>query len=140
MLHGAVAAPADAKWILIQDGRVGVRTGTAATIIVKENPATVCPVQRTAYLSHRGNIPQYAAGIPEGADCPSMPEFAGVRDLFMRIPEEELAIAGLTAQLIDYDRTTQFCGRCGEHTHPLRSERRSAPRAGLSPTPASRRQ
>lgn len=39
------------------------------------------------------------------------------------MPEDELAIAALAVQIIDCDRTTQFCGQCGAKTRQLRTER-----------------
>jgi NAD+ diphosphatase len=39
------------------------------------------------------------------------------------VPDDELAIAALAVQIADFDRTTQFCGRCGARTRQLRTER-----------------
>jgi NAD+ diphosphatase len=50
-------------------------------------------------------------------------DYAGVRDLFGRIPDEELAIASLAVRLIRFDLDTRFCGRCGAQNRQLLTER-----------------
>lgn len=116
--------PEDACLVFVRDGGVCVRPGGAPTVfawIPPELPEGL--IRHAQYLGHRGPVPCYAIEIhgeillPEGLTC------SAVRDLAGLVPGEELAIAGLAVQIVDYDRTTRFCGRCGTATEPARSER-----------------
>jgi NAD+ diphosphatase len=49
--------------------------------------------------------------------------FAGLRSLFGRADEVLLALAGRALQIIDWDRTHQYCGRCGTPTELRAHER-----------------
>lgn len=49
--------------------------------------------------------------------------YAGLRSLFFAIPEPLVAIAGRAFQIIEWDRTHRFCGRCGTPTHTRTGER-----------------
>jgi NAD+ diphosphatase len=116
--------PPDACWILVKDEGVYVTTGTIPTVLITGTPeeygCTEAPVQ---YLGRRGEITVYAAGVAGTAGTPEGMEYAGVRDLFGKIPDEELAIASLAVRLVRFDRHTRFCGRCGARTRQLRTER-----------------
>ena len=116
--------PRTAWWILVRGQEVAFRPGTCPAVVVLGNPAReqIC-LQDHIYLGHRGTIPCFA-GIP-GPESPVLKnwQFVRVRDLFVRIPHEELAIAAFAARMIDYDQKTRFCGRCGKETRPALTER-----------------
>lgn len=90
------------------------------------------PLECHVYLGRRGAIPCYA-GIA-GPELPAAGDwqFVRVRDLFCQVPDEELAIAAYAVRMIAYDRNTRFCGRCGNETLPLTTERaKKCPACGL---------
>jgi NAD+ diphosphatase len=47
----------------------------------------------------------------------------GLRALFLRLPEPLLAIAARAFQVIEWDRTHRYCGRCGAPMHDKAGER-----------------
>ena len=49
--------------------------------------------------------------------------YAGLRTLFAHLPEPLLALAGRAFQVVEWDRTHRFCGRCGTATHDKAGER-----------------
>jgi NAD+ diphosphatase len=52
------------------------------------------------------------------------------------LEDAHFALAGRALQLIDWDRTHQFCGRCGARTEPRAGERvRVCPACGLAAYP-----
>jgi len=116
--------PVDTCYVLVNDTGVYVTDGAVPTIFVSDLP-DYCggPGSSVQYLGHRGDIPCYAVSVSASAECPDTREYAGVRTLFGKIPDEELAIASLAARLIRFDRNTRFCGRCGAETRQLRTER-----------------
>ena len=57
--------------------------------------------------------------------------YAGLRSLFFAIPEPLIAIAGRAFQVIEWDRTHRYCGRCGTPTQTKAGERaKECPRCG----------
>jgi NAD+ diphosphatase len=116
--------PEDACLVLVRDGGVCVRTEGAPTVFEKVSPELPDGLIRHAqYLGHRGPVPLYALEIPGDMPLPRGLTCSAVRDLVGLVQDEELAIAGLAVQVVDYDRTTRFCGRCGAATEPVRNER-----------------
>jgi NAD+ diphosphatase len=66
-------------------------------------------------------------GRLEGVDCvairvaldapePAGWQWRGLRTLFLQIPDALLALAGRAFQIAEWDRSHQFCGRCGTPT------------------------
>ena len=116
--------PEDACLVFVRDGGVCIRTGSAPTICEKVSSDLPGGLKRNAqYLGHRGSVPWYAIDLTGDLPLPEGLAYSGVRELAGLLPDEELAIAGLAVQIIDYDRTTRFCGRCGTATEPARTER-----------------
>lgn len=114
--------PKDACLVFVRDGGVCVRNGSAPTIYAKVSPDLPGGLRQSArYLGHRGTVACYAVEV--SGDLPEGMAYSGVRELAGFIPDEELAVAGLAVQIIDYDRATRFCGRCGTATEPARTER-----------------
>jgi NAD+ diphosphatase len=73
-------------------------------------------------------------GQLDGVDCvavrvaPDTPEptgwqWRGLRSLFLRVPDAVLAVAGRAFQIVEWDRSHQYCGRCGARTRDRTSER-----------------
>ena len=116
--------PEDACLVFVRNGGVCIRPGSAPTICEKVSSDLPGGLKRNArYLGHRGSVPWYAIDLTGDLPLPEGLAHSGVRELAGLLPDEELAIAGLAVQIIDYDRTTRFCGRCGTATEPARTER-----------------
>lgn len=63
-------------------------------------------------------------------------EFAGLRSLYPLLSDRAFRIAGRALQLVEWDETHRFCGRCAEPTVPSEREHaRNCPRCGLSQFP-----
>jgi len=73
-------------------------------------------------------------GRLDGVDClairvaPDAPDsegwdWRGLRSLFLQLPDPWLALAGRASQIVEWDRSHQFCGRCGAPTRDRPSER-----------------
>jgi len=84
------------------------------------------------YLGLRGAVPCYAGNVGNQMTVPCDWQFTRVRDLYLRIPDEELALAAFAVRMVAYDRNTRFCGRCGTKTLPVPAERaKQCPSCGL---------
>ena len=75
------------------------------------------------YLGVLGDVACYAASLGDGTGAPGGMAFEEVRPLLFRLDEELAAVAGLAVQIVEWDRTHRFCGRCGTPTENARGER-----------------
>jgi NAD+ diphosphatase len=75
------------------------------------------------YLGELGGTPCVAVALAEDAPEPSAWRYAGLRSLFFALPEPLLAIAARAFQIVDWDRTHRYCGRCGNPNRDKRAER-----------------
>jgi NAD+ diphosphatase len=79
---------------------------------------------RTLYLGRLGGTDCWAAELAKDAPAPAEGlSWEGLRTLFSVLDDAHFALAGRAVQLIDWDRTHQFCGRCGVRTEAKREER-----------------
>jgi NAD+ diphosphatase len=65
------------------------------------------------YLGRLDNHHCYAIEIAGGTAPPPGMAFEGLRRVFGRLGEDLFWIAARAVQIVDWDRTHQFCGRCG---------------------------
>lgn len=83
--------------------------------------------QYFGYVQAGERIHCYAAElIARGEILPELSEgmaLMNLRRLFGRLPEADLWLAGRAVQLVDWDRTHQFCGQCGARTQASSRER-----------------
>jgi NAD+ diphosphatase len=94
------------------------------------------PAVRTLYLGLLKGHQCWAAELAGDAAPPSGMSWEGLRTLFSVLDDAHFALAGRALQLVAWDRTHQFCGRCGERTEAHREERvRVCPRCKLSAYP-----
>jgi NAD+ diphosphatase len=98
------------------------------------------PLVRSQYLGYleKGDEKThcFAAEVPENTQAPSGMEFFGLRELFGRIDDETLALAGRAVQIKEWDRTHQFCGQCGSRVVQLDYERaKKCPQCGHTTYP-----
>ena len=112
------------RFVVVQGNTVLVSTGDRPTVILDHFPRTDEPDRDVIqYLGMVGTVPFYAAGLPAAAPRPEGYCLSGARELYGRVPDEEVALAAYALRMIDFDRSTRFCGRCGKKTRSLRTER-----------------
>ncbi|HEY9880300.1 MAG TPA: NAD(+) diphosphatase [Leptolyngbyaceae cyanobacterium] len=78
---------------------------------------------RTQFLGRLHNQACYSAELPKHTPTPEGTALRGLRDLYCTLEEPFFAIAGLGFQIMDWDRTHQFCGVCGQPTQSSPHER-----------------
>jgi len=89
-------------------------------------------VLREHYLGRRGHHHCYSVEVPEETVPPEGMAFEGLRQVFGRLEEDLFWIATRAVQIVDWDRTHQFCGRCGAPMEAKATERaKLCPRCGL---------
>jgi len=65
------------------------------------------------YLGKLNNHHCYACEAAVGTTPPAGMTFEGLRQVYGRLDEDLFWIAARAVQIVDWDRTHQFCGRCG---------------------------
>ena len=78
---------------------------------------------RTQYIGTLNGEPAFSAEIAK-VDTPPGMIWHGLRALFGRFDETLVAVSGRAAQIVEWDRTHQYCGRCGGAT-VLRTDQRA---------------
>jgi len=75
------------------------------------------------YLGRLDNRHCYAVGLSEGTVPSTGMGFEGLRQVYGRLDEELFWIAARAVQIVDWDRTHQFCGQCGAPLKTRTTER-----------------
>ncbi len=80
---------------------------------------------RAQFLGHLGQQGCVSAELPVDVAPPPGMQFLELRQLFGRLPEPLMAVAGRAIQTVEWDRLHQFCGSCGAPTryHPTQRAR-----------------
>ena len=124
----AVAPPptfsTNALWFLFHGDRLLVEirgVEVAIPLWASTEEAGLLPV-RTQFLGTLDGTPCYSGELAEEFG-PEGTSFRALRPLLGVLPEEMFSLAGRAFQVMDWDRTHQFCGKCGGRTDPLEGER-----------------
>ena len=118
------------------DPRVRERPSWARLPLLKNNNWLWSEPLRTLYLGRLGGHRLLGRRGRRGARRPPGHGWEGLRTLFSVLDDAHFALAGRALQLLDWDRSHQFCGRCGTPTEPKREERvRVCPACKLSAYP-----
>src|SRR6266567_3717361 len=75
------------------------------------------------YLGQLEGVGCIAIRVAADAPLPAGWEWRGLRTLFLQLPDDWLALAGRAFQIVEWDRSHQFCGRCGTATRDKSGER-----------------
>jgi len=150
----ACAAPGEGFWLVFRgndllvelgppdprpsdDPRVRQRPSWARLPLQKNHNWLGGEAARTLYLGRLQGKDFWAAELKADAAVPAAgTSWEGLRTLFSVLDDRHFALAGRALQLVDWDRTHEFCGRCGTPTVPHREERvRTCPACKLSAYP-----
>jgi len=153
----APAASASALWFVFRGDRLLVELGPprpgpsddlrvparpswarlpASSALQKNNNPLWFESLRTLYLGRLGDTGCWAAEAPPGTEPPAGLAWEGLRTLFSVLADDHFAIAGRAVQLLDWDRSHRYCGRCGTPTEARPDERvRACPACRLSVYP-----
>jgi NAD+ diphosphatase len=74
------------------------------------------------YLGRLEDVDCFAVEL-EDCELPDGRTFEGLRALYGRLPEHLFSVAGRAAQILEWDRSHRFCGRCGARTERMEDER-----------------
>lgn len=79
--------------------------------------------ERSLYLGRLGELHCFAAQVPDGSTPPAGMTYRDLMSVFASIEPHLHQLAGRAVQLLEWDRTHQKCGACGERTEPSSADR-----------------
>jgi NAD+ diphosphatase len=135
-----LAPPEEARdapplWFLFR-GRELLVTCEGGVLAAPDPEAAGAPTLRRQFLGLLGARPCWSGELAPDAAAPPGMAFHDLRWLYGRIPPELHAVAGRAVQIVEWDRSHQFCGACGAPTRHAESERaRVCERCGLAHYP-----
>jgi NAD+ diphosphatase len=81
---------------------------------------------REQYLGTLEKIHCYSAELPENIEAPNGMRFVDLRQAYSEMSEGCFALVNKAVQIMEWDRTNQFCSRCGSKTSQKSGERGKA--------------
>jgi len=129
-----VDLPEPSLWFVFRGAELLVAAAPgAATLPHCNHPNTLGMMpQRIQYLGVLGEQHCFSAELAVDAVAPRGWIWQGLRALFGALDEAQFALAGRALQIVEWDRTHQYCGACGRATVARTSERsRECPGCGL---------
>ena len=125
--------PDRALWFVFRGAELLVTAPPTVALPHCAHPNTLGMMpQRIQYLGVLGEHHCFSAELAAGVAAPQGWEWQGLRGLFGALDDAQFALAGRALQIVDWDRTHQFCGACGAATVARTSERsRECPACGL---------
>jgi NAD+ diphosphatase len=132
-----VTPPADrtgsALWFAFQGAQILImrEEQTATVPSARDMRDLGLSPKRSQYLGILDEQHCFACELEEGSTLPEGMQWSGLRALFGAIDDSLFAVAGRAFQIVDWDRSHQFCGRCGTPTQIKNHERaRECPSCG----------
>jgi NAD+ diphosphatase len=123
----AFASPAepstDALCFVWRDDKILARAGDPPELPMLSDVMRLSVDGARHYLGRLAGRDCVAIRTAAGAAIAEGWEWRGLRSLFLQIPDPVLAVAGRASQIIEWDRSHQFCGRCGTATRNRTEER-----------------
>ena len=114
--HRSPESPGENPILFAFRGRDLLVTSDLGLPSVEEIDAQGVEAVRTQYLGDLGGRHCYSAELPQDAKAENGFRFADLRMLFGTLDEMIHALAGRAVQIVEWDRTHQYCGVCAEPT------------------------
>jgi NAD+ diphosphatase len=121
-----------AIWFVVRNGELLVEVVDDASLAIPSARPEL-EVDEPHFLGLLDGRPVWTAGVhADTALADEVQRFEHLRSMFGKVPEPMWGLAGRAVQIVEWDRTHRFCGRCGEPTELATPERaRRCPRCGL---------
>ncbi|HET9071148.1 MAG TPA: NAD(+) diphosphatase [Acidimicrobiales bacterium] len=138
-------APVAAAWLVVREGEVLVGDGAVAGSPPGGSPGwpAALPAELGAgtdtepvFLGVEGGRACWAQGVGAGTPAPTGSRWVGLRAAGGILEADAWAMVGRAVQLVEWRRTSRFCGRCGSATVAVAGERAMrCPACGLAAYP-----
>ncbi|MDF2546228.1 MAG: pyrophosphatase [Anaerosolibacter sp.] len=108
----------DSLWFVFNRDQILIRTENDRwEIPTREDLRLIgCEPERYQFLGELNGISCFSAEIRINDNLKNNMVFVGLRELFGKIEEPLFWLAGKAIQIVNWDKTYQFCGQCGKPT------------------------
>ncbi len=112
-----------AYWFVFNHGKMLIINNSEIKIPYAKNieELNILPI-RTQYLGTLNDHPCYSAEVNLNEDEAKGMDFIELRSLYNILDEDIFLLAGKAIQIVNWDQTHQYCGRCGTQTEALQGE------------------
>lgn len=122
----------DSLWFVFSSGRLLINTNGNHIPMQGELKEALIRQERALYLGLLDDRPCYCVNTDCNDGGSENLSFRELRSLFGVLEESEFLLAGKAAQIIHWDLTSRFCGRCGHKNEDKADERaKICPECGL---------
>ena len=111
---------------------VRVALDTFSVPLLRTPDALGLSIVQYQYLGTLDGCDCFCAELPDSCDTPQGMAFHGLWKLYGHLEENLYKVTVRAVQIVDWNRTHQFCGKCGEHTVSKKEMRaKECPKCGL---------
>lgn len=113
------------RWFIFRDNKILVNQATDATVkpyLTDLEKFGLHPL-RQQFLGLLDGTPCYTTELADGHNAPETLVFHELRGLLGVVDDELFAVAGRANQIMQWNQTHQYCGRCGNPTRDKHDER-----------------
>ena len=112
-------------WFVFHKGKLLIKTDGKGPLIPCTQDLAKLDISPThkQYLGALDGLPCYTAELLNNHDVSNGFAFKGLRRLFGRLEDDLIWVAGRANQMVDWNQSHQFCGRCGHATEDKHDER-----------------
>lgn len=124
----------DSFCFVFRKGEVLLGPGAVPSCLPRfgEVPTVVSDSVRSLYFGELAGQSCFASEVEEASPEPGHFRYCPLRAAYGPLDEPTWVVAGRAAQILEWDRTHRFCGRCGDRTeHSDRERARICPSCGL---------
>jgi NAD+ diphosphatase len=114
---------ADALCFVWRDDKILARNSEPPTLPTFSDVARMGIDGARHYLGRYQGIDCIAVRLAADVPEPDGWQWRGLRSLFLQLPDPLLALAGRASQVVEWDRSHRYCGRCGTPTLDKPEER-----------------
>jgi NAD+ diphosphatase len=114
---------ADALCFVWRDDKILARAGDPPGLPLLRDVMRLSIDGARHYLGRLEGVDCLAIRVAPDAEVDEGWEWRGLRSLFLQVSDPWLALAGRASQIVEWDRSHQFCGRCGGPTRDKTEER-----------------
>lgn len=124
-----------AYWFVFNQGKMLINVNNHNNMIpyaknIEE--LNIFPV-RMQYLGTLQGHPCYSAEVDPEMNVPEGMDFRDLRSLYSVLDEDIFLLAGRASQIVNWDQTHQYCGRCGVPTETINGENgKICPKCGFT--------
>lgn len=111
-----------ALWMLVRRDRVLLREGDAG-LAGPEQAARLATAGAAHFIGMLDGRQLWAAGVADATEADEGWRFSDLFSFHALAGDERWLAAGRAVQIVEWERTHRFCGRCGAPTAPVEGER-----------------